>query len=268
MVAQMGAAAVPSQKPARAGSAQARTDLVDLVERADPSPRAAEAPRLVVSRGTAAGTEFVISAGKTVIGRHRDCDIVIDDASVSRYHAELVVGGGRCILRDGGSLNGTYVNRSPIQEAELADGDEIWIGTTRFTYRSGDETIRRDPEDVTEWTTKAVSRPESDVVPIDVLKSRDAGGPDLPAPSWNTVSPAFLLTGPAADREFADLRSRRVMANLELLRSSLAGLDLGSADHALLTSFADQNDDTVHALADLLVRARSAGPPLIVEHRA
>lgn len=257
MVAHVGAAAVPAHETARPGPG-----LVDFVELSEltPAPRVStESVRLVVSRGAAAGTEFAISAGKTVIGRHRDCDIVIDDASVSRYHAELVVRGGRCVLRDGGSLNGTYLNRSPIQEAELADGDEIWIGTTRFTYRSGEDMSRRDLEHVTGWTATAASQAEPDVVLMDVLEASDTGGTDRPTSSWTTVSPSHLLNG-FADRECAEHRSRRVMANLELLRSSLEGLELGSSDHALLTALADQNDDNIHAMADLLARARAAGP--------
>ncbi|WP_435828417.1 FHA domain-containing protein [Saccharopolyspora shandongensis] len=39
---------------------------------------------------------------------------------------------------DGGSLNGTYVNRRSVESVELADGDEIWIGKMRFTFRAGD----------------------------------------------------------------------------------------------------------------------------------
>lgn len=103
-----------------------------------PTPREAEkSMRLVVDRGADQGAEFVISAPLTVIGRHRDCDIVIDDVTVSRYHAELEIEDGRCFLYDGGSLNGTYVNRRPVERVELTDSDEIWIGKARFTFRVG-----------------------------------------------------------------------------------------------------------------------------------
>ncbi|SDZ48771.1 Inner membrane component of T3SS domain-containing protein [Saccharopolyspora shandongensis] len=104
-----------------------------------PEPRGAVGDmRLVISRGPAVGAEFGISAALTLVGRHRDCDIVIDDVTVSRCHAELAVRNGRCALVDGGSLNGTYVNRRSVESAELADGDEIWIGKMRFTFRTGD----------------------------------------------------------------------------------------------------------------------------------
>ncbi|RRO17077.1 FHA domain-containing protein [Saccharopolyspora rhizosphaerae] len=103
-----------------------------------PAPRAAaEGMRLVVSRGPDQGTEFPLTGRVTVIGRHRDCDVVVSDVTASRYHAELEVYDGRCVLVDGGSLNGTYVNRQPVDCVELADGDEIWIGKARFIFRAG-----------------------------------------------------------------------------------------------------------------------------------
>ncbi|TDD89448.1 FHA domain-containing protein [Saccharopolyspora karakumensis] len=103
-----------------------------------PTPReAGTSTRLVVDRGAHEGAEFVISAPLTVIGRHRDCDIVIDDVTVSRYHAELEIENGRFFLYDGGSLNGTYVNRRPVERIELFDADEIWIGKARFTFHVG-----------------------------------------------------------------------------------------------------------------------------------
>lgn len=92
--------------------------------------------RLVVSRGPDTGAEFAISAPLTVIGRHRDSDVVVDDVTASRHHAELEVIDGRCVLFDGGSLNGTYVNRRPVTCVELTDGDEIWIGTARFLFHA------------------------------------------------------------------------------------------------------------------------------------
>lgn len=102
-----------------------------------PGPRESveAARRLVVNRGADAGTVLAVTRPRTMIGRQRDADIVLDDVTVSRRHAELVHQNGRTILVDGDSLNGTYVNRRPVEQVELADGDEIWIGKVRFTFR-------------------------------------------------------------------------------------------------------------------------------------
>ncbi|MCI2418368.1 FHA domain-containing protein [Saccharopolyspora sp. K220] len=105
-----------------------------------PAPRGPGDPcgraRLVISRGPDAGTGFAISTPRTTIGRGRECDIVVDDITVSREHAELRRRAGQYVLVDGGSLNGTYLNRLPVESAELADGDEIWVGKVRFTFRT------------------------------------------------------------------------------------------------------------------------------------
>jgi pSer/pThr/pTyr-binding forkhead associated (FHA) protein len=82
------------------------------------------------------GSRFPVSTSDVSIGRHRDCDIVLDDITVSRNHAELHDDGQRYTIADAGSLNGTYVNQRPVEgPTELADGDEIRIGTFRLAFR-------------------------------------------------------------------------------------------------------------------------------------
>jgi hypothetical protein len=94
-----------------------------------------EGPALVVrSGGGRAGEHFVPQGAKTTIGRSPDCDVFLDDVTVSRNHAVLVDQDGRFTIEDQGSLNGTYVNRSRVESAELEDGDELQIGKYRLTF--------------------------------------------------------------------------------------------------------------------------------------
>lgn len=106
-----------------------------------PAPRSADElsgrPRLMINRGNAVGSGFVLQNERTAIGRDAMCDIVVDDITVSKQHAEIRRRGDAYVLVDGGSLNGTYLNRLPVDTAELHEGDEIWIGKARFTYRTG-----------------------------------------------------------------------------------------------------------------------------------
>ena len=96
-----------------------------------------EGPALVVRAGGGrAGEHFVPSGERTTIGRSPDCDIFLDDVTVSRNHAVLVVEGDRFVIEDQGSLNGTYVNRRRVESAELEDGDELQIGKYRLTFLS------------------------------------------------------------------------------------------------------------------------------------
>jgi hypothetical protein len=94
-----------------------------------------EGPALVVrSGGGRAGEHFVPQGERTTIGRSPDCDIFLDDVTVSRQHAVLRRNGDSFVIEDQGSLNGTFVNRHRIESAELADGDEVQVGKYRLTF--------------------------------------------------------------------------------------------------------------------------------------
>jgi len=76
---------------------------------------------------------MVVSAG-----RHPESDIFLDDVTVSRRHAEIVREGDQYLVRDVGSLNGTYVNRERIEDqARLNNGDELQVGRFKLVFLSG-----------------------------------------------------------------------------------------------------------------------------------
>ena len=70
----------------------------------------------------------------TNIGRHADSDISLDDITVSRRHCEISIDTGRFVVRDVGSLNGTYVNQKRVDVAELLQGDELQIGKFHLVF--------------------------------------------------------------------------------------------------------------------------------------
>ncbi|HEX3650034.1 MAG TPA: FHA domain-containing protein [Pseudonocardiaceae bacterium] len=92
---------------------------------------------LVVKRGPNAGSRFLLDRDTTSAGRHPDSDIFLDDVTVSRRHAEFRREGGEFVVIDVGSLNGTYVNREPVDQAVLANGDEVQIGKFRLVFLTG-----------------------------------------------------------------------------------------------------------------------------------
>ena len=92
---------------------------------------------LVVKRGPNAGSRFLLDAAVTTAGRHPESDIFLDDVTVSRRHAEFVRDGDSFVVRDVGSLNGTYLNRGRIDAAALAGGDEVQIGKYRLVFLVG-----------------------------------------------------------------------------------------------------------------------------------
>ena len=92
---------------------------------------------LVVRRGPNAGSRFLLDQDVTTAGRHPDSEIFLDDVTVSRRHAEFVREAGGFLVRDVGSLNGTYLNRERIESMTLAGGDEVQIGKYRLVFLSG-----------------------------------------------------------------------------------------------------------------------------------
>lgn len=118
---ELDAGAVTSSEPADTG-----------VERLSPGTAL-----LVVKRGPNAGSRFLLDQPTTSAGRHPDSDIFLDDVTVSRRHAEFRVADNQFQVVDVGSLNGTYVNREPVDTAHLSNGDEVQIGKFRLVFLSG-----------------------------------------------------------------------------------------------------------------------------------
>jgi pSer/pThr/pTyr-binding forkhead associated (FHA) protein len=92
---------------------------------------------LVVKRGPNAGSRFLLDKDVTTVGRHPESDIFLDDVTVSRRHAEFQRVDDAFLVRDVGSLNGTYLNRERIEESPLSGGDEVQIGKFRLVYFTG-----------------------------------------------------------------------------------------------------------------------------------
>ena len=114
------------------------TDEADS-EDEPPEDALVEVPRgagvLVVTRGPNVGARYLLEDDVVKAGRHPESDIFLDDITVSRRHVEISPNdGGSYVLRDVGSLNGTYVNRERIDEVQLAPGDEVQIGKFKLVY--------------------------------------------------------------------------------------------------------------------------------------
>ncbi len=130
---------------ARCGSSLVKLEAVDATQTFSPDDVdehagadeeiGLEGPALVVrSGGGRSGETFRPAGERTVIGRSPDCDVFLDDVTVSRKHALLVREGDGFRIEDQGSLNGTFVNKRRIDAATLKDGDELQIGKYRLTF--------------------------------------------------------------------------------------------------------------------------------------
>ena len=80
--------------------------------------------------------QLPLPVGSTLIGRASNCDLILDDASVSRWHARFLVTEETCVVADLGSRNGTFVNGDQIEQHELREGDRVALGYVTFTVRA------------------------------------------------------------------------------------------------------------------------------------
>lgn len=87
---------------------------------------------LVVRQGPEIGTRYSLDGDQVSVGRVPGNDIQLDDVTVSRQHAVLVRQGSAWLVRDLGSLNGTYVNTVRVDEAVVQHGDEVQVGRFRL----------------------------------------------------------------------------------------------------------------------------------------
>lgn len=92
---------------------------------------------LVVIYGEKIGRKYDLTEKAITIGRSSKADIIVDQESVSREHAEVSNQEETVVIVDQGSTNGTYVNDKLITEHILQDGDFIKIGRTMFKFLSG-----------------------------------------------------------------------------------------------------------------------------------
>lgn len=95
-----------------------------------------ERPMLVVTKGGRSGHRYALSGASALsVGRARANDVVIDDEAVSAQHCRIRPEGGRWVVHDLGSTNGTRVNDRIVTSHPLVEGDVIRIGGTSLEFR-------------------------------------------------------------------------------------------------------------------------------------
>jgi diguanylate cyclase (GGDEF)-like protein len=83
------------------------------------------------------GSRYSLDHNPTVLGRENDCQIVIEDESVSRRHASIQMEEDGYTVKDLQSTNGTFVNESRVSTQKLKDGDYLHIGNCIYRFLTG-----------------------------------------------------------------------------------------------------------------------------------
>ncbi len=131
-------ASKPQPAPREVGDQTTRLEVDANLVAAKPQARegqpflpAGQRVSLAVLQGKNAGTIFPVERPRITLGRS-GADIALDDGEVSRQHACIEVHGGRIILKDLGSTNGTFVDENKISKTEIDNRSEFRIGATRL----------------------------------------------------------------------------------------------------------------------------------------
>ncbi len=103
--------------------------LREPIEAARPQPRPPRALLLT------SGRRLMLPPEGGIIGRSRDCAVVLEDSGVSRRHAELRPAGEGWTVADLGSTNGVLLNGRALRGAQpLSPGDRIELGSTQLVF--------------------------------------------------------------------------------------------------------------------------------------
>ena len=113
-----------------------KTEQVDtldmLVERTKEQSGNGQAWCIEMVRGPMIGETIFLKEGKLSFGRASECDIFLDDITVSRNHCDIFLQENQVSIKDNGSTNGTYVGSEAVEEKLLEVGDVIQIGRYVF----------------------------------------------------------------------------------------------------------------------------------------
>jgi hypothetical protein len=101
--------------------------------------------RIFVLAGPDLARSFEIGA-RAVLGRSDECDVVLQDRSISRKHASLTFQEGHWFLQDLGSTNGVTKDGRRIERVEVEDGDEFRLGELPLRLRTESAEVGRDDQ--------------------------------------------------------------------------------------------------------------------------
>lgn len=115
------------------------TQRFEPVTLADETLSAAAEPQAAASlhvvRGPQTGVVFQLGDAELSIGRSPQCDVFLNDMTVSRTHATVEPSEGGYVIHDANSFNGVWVNNDSIETRKLANGDIIQVGAFCLVYK-------------------------------------------------------------------------------------------------------------------------------------
>jgi hypothetical protein len=120
-------------------------------------------PRLLVNPDSSEAWEIELKPGVNSLGRGEENDVPIEHSSVSNSHCQIIVMGRNALLRDVGSVNGSFVEGRLVEEAQLRPGQLFQLGSVEVRYESDEPA---GPEEALSTAPPSAAAPASDGVPL------------------------------------------------------------------------------------------------------
>ena len=95
-----------------------------------------EGPRFILYDGKTVKAVYSVNKAEMLVGRSPDCDIFIDDQTVSRVHAKVVSKPEKIVVEDMNSLNGTYINEDAVKRGHIEHKDNVTFGNVTLVFRT------------------------------------------------------------------------------------------------------------------------------------
>ena len=154
---------------------------------------------LKLVKGGAVGQLIPLAGERVVLGRHPSCQIVLDNAAVSRHHAQILESHGTHYLEDLRSRNGTQLNDGPVQgRIELHDGDEIHLCDYVFQFLDSSETSLA-PDDLAKGGLGKLTSPARHRETVASADDDDAQAPAASGSSSSVLEGSSVITSLDAD---------------------------------------------------------------------
>ncbi len=183
------------------------------------------------------GRELVaLERPRVVVGSSADCDVVVQDATVSQVHAVLDRVSAVWTVRDVGSTNGTYVNGKRIAgEWRLRPGDELRVGSTRLVLKGS---VPADGSTAPLTEPPRLTGRERDVL-VELCRPFSTGGAFSEPATVHEIARALVVTDPAVKHHLGNLydkfeidegpRRRARLANAALTTGAVGMADFRAA---------------------------------------
>jgi len=157
-----------------------------------------ENPVLIASDGQLTGERWIVDREKLVIGRGNDCEVILPERQVSRYHAEILHETGKFFLHDLDSKNGTHLNGNQVKgTVPLNDGDEIQIALcVKLLFVGSDATVP-----LTTDGMEPRGKLELDIGQRAVLIDKKPLDPPLSLAQFRLLEALYEANGAVVDRE-------------------------------------------------------------------